>query len=145
MINGIDSTSSLRAVMQTRMQKPPAPPKFEDMDTNGDGGIDKTEFVNSHKDSPMADKLSSLDDEIFAILDSNSDGSITQTEMDTNQDAVKEFIDSKIGPPPSPPPMMKSEEDSSDEDSLIAQFLKAYSQNDLSALLNSISTVDITT
>ena len=114
---------------------------------NGDGGIDKTEFVNAHKDSPMADKLSSFDDEIFALLDSDGDGSITQTEMETNKGKVREFIDSKIGPPPSPPLMMTQNQSGADtENSLISQILDTYSQtDDLASLLNSASSVDLLT
>jgi len=116
MISAIDSTSSsLMAMQQMQGQRPPQPPSFSQIDTDGSGGVDKIELSESLANSPFAEQLQEADyDKIFAMLDTDSDGILSQSETEEGQAKIGQYMADTYGitgpgkamegaPPPPPP------------------------------------------
>lgn len=81
MINTISPTTSFgngmdAATIQTRREQ-----MFAKMDTNGDGKVDKAEFLAAFQQNSASGKAKLTPDQLFAKLDTNGDGSIDKTEF----------------------------------------------------------------
>lgn len=81
------------------------PPSNEDIfastDTDGSGGVSLDEFsAGDTAKSLSADQLS----ELFSTIDSDSDGSITESESSDFLDTLKSAMGGAGGPPPGGPP-----------------------------------------
>lgn len=131
MVSSVTDTTGITqqlAMQQTTQSQPPEPPSFSDIDTNGDGGVDKSEFADMISSSPFAEEASESTDEMFELLDSDGDGVLTETELEEGQSTMAEYLENELGisPPPPPPEMAESE---SVDSSLIETALSAYEQN----------------
>src|SRR3989339_271534 len=155
MINSIGSvdTSSLMSQMAAKM--------FKRLDTNEDGGIDKTELQamldKGKKQGPSVD-------EIFEKMDTNKDGDIDKTEMqamvdqgggrgpsvdeifeklDTNGDGKIDEEENaealKNAPPPPPPEMSDNSENSGDAITALIQALSRSDDDESSSLVSKLA------
>lgn len=143
MINGIDNTSSMSMMMmqQTQGQRPPKPPEFSEIDTDSSGGIDKAELAESLGKAPFAEQLQDEDiDEIFAMLDTDSDGILSESENAEEPSKIGEFMMTKYG---MTRPEMPTTSQANSENAVVSQAINSYLQNsELSSSLNS-TLVDI--
>jgi Ca2+-binding EF-hand superfamily protein len=82
MISSIGSSYDQIARLSLADMKQQRQEIFSQIDTNGDGSIDKAEFTAFGK--LMAEKMGAPDqsDEIFSAIDTDGDGLLTETEMD---------------------------------------------------------------
>src|SRR5665647_1389191 len=79
-ISGI-SSSSISAMLQNMQSK--AADKFKELDTDSNGGLDKTELSVMAKElSKMTGKTLNVDD-AMTTYDANGDGKLSQDETDT--------------------------------------------------------------
>jgi len=124
-IGGYASSSSYSGYAQSSVRQRPSEEEmaakkkelFNKADTDGSGGLDKTEFGDLlSKGSGGASSSSNIDD-TFTKFDSNSDGGISQDEMDAGMKSMHEQMKSMMhkmkfskqeqgsdSMPPPPPP-----------------------------------------
>lgn len=100
-INGYSSSSSFSSYAQASRKKPSEENTAEmkqamyaKADVNGDGKLDETELANFLSKGPGGDKLDSA--ETFKSFDTDSDGSVSETEMDTGMQALRTQMESNM-------------------------------------------------
>lgn len=81
--SGISGSSSWGGMQPPRMEGRGGKPSFSKIDTDGSGGLDKTELQSMLDKGPQGVQGSSATDDLFSKLDSDGDGSISQSELDT--------------------------------------------------------------
>ncbi len=123
-INELSSLMNSIAVQGTQQSRPDPVQKFEELDTDSNGGLDKVELSTIAMElSKMTGTTVNVDDAI-TTYDADNDGLLSQDEMGT-------MMEETIGPPPS-----------SDGNFAMQQALEAYQANSeeeddqLSILLN---------
>ena len=80
-ISGISSNSSISSILQKMQSR--ATEKFKELDTDSNGGLDKTELSTMAKElSKMTGKTINVDD-AMKTYDANGDGKLSQDETDT--------------------------------------------------------------
>lgn len=95
-INGINSTISGSIMSQGMRSRPDPAEKFQSLDVDGSGGLDKTELSELAKElSKMTGKTLDIDSSI-TTYDANGDGVLSQDETD-------KMMRDTLGPPPPPP------------------------------------------
>ncbi len=133
------TSSSAASALQVHQHRGGRPPQFSKLDSDGSGGLDKTEFKAMVDKRPGKTEGSSEVniDEMFSKLDSDGDGSITETELKAGAKAQKESADNAaasmsqmgmstqafagmMGPPPMGPPPDKGSDKDSDGDSTVS-------------------------
>jgi Ca2+-binding EF-hand superfamily protein len=96
-INSVNSTISGSIMSQGVRSRPDPAEKFQQLDANGSGSLDKTELSELAKElSKMANKTLDVEASI-TTYDSDGDGALNQEETDT-------MMRETMGPPPGPPP-----------------------------------------
>lgn len=81
--SGISGSSSWGSMQPPRMEGRGGKPSFSKIDTDGNGGLDKTELQSMLDKGPQGVQGSGSTDDLFSKLDSDGDGSISQSELDT--------------------------------------------------------------
>lgn len=81
--SGISGSSSWGGMQPPRMEGRGGKPSFSKIDTDGSGGLDKTELQSMLDKGPQGVQGSGSTDDLFSKLDSDDDGSISQSELDT--------------------------------------------------------------
>jgi Ca2+-binding EF-hand superfamily protein len=96
-INSVNSTISGSIISQGVRSRPDPAEKFQQLDANGSGSLDKTELSELAKElSKMANKTLDVEASI-TTYDTDGDGALSQEETDT-------MMRETMGPPPGPPP-----------------------------------------
>jgi Ca2+-binding EF-hand superfamily protein len=141
--NSSDPVSTLLSMLKqtadmssTDNSRPSPEEMFKKLDSDGSGGLNKSELDVWAKDfSKMTGQTIDTANAI-STYDTNGDGELSQTEMDTMMKALQE----KSGGPPPPPPDMTAGTDSNatetsqsssrnEQVSLIRQLLEQYANN----------------
>ncbi|WP_290640067.1 EF-hand domain-containing protein [Aquabacterium sp.] len=81
--SGISGSSSWGGMQPPKMEGRGGKPSFSKIDTDGSGGLDKTELQSMLDKGPQGVQGSGSTDDLFSKLDSDGDGSISQSELDT--------------------------------------------------------------
>jgi hypothetical protein len=122
MISSINSsTVSMTRPTETEM-KQHRQEMFTQMDTNGDGSVDKAEFTEFGKQMAQQMKGPDRTEEMFAEMDTDGDGAISQAEFEAFE-------------PPKPPegggmpPAMNATEETTSSDTLTT-LLNSLSEED---------------
>lgn len=133
MVNSIGGNQGmLNTMLNQSVQRRPSPEeKFNNIDTDSSGGVSATELVT------LTDEISSRSgqtinaDDALATFDSDSDGALSQSEMDNMMTAVME----QFGPP----------SQSGGADPSFQQALSSYSENmgssELSSMISQIGSM----
>ncbi|ESQ88932.1 hypothetical protein ABAC460_14215 [Asticcacaulis sp. AC460] len=97
------------------------PPAFEDIDTDGDGGISQTE-MQAFGQTRHADETTEKADALFSEMDEDGDGTVTAQE----KTAFDETRGPGKAPPPgsAPPEATASESDSTDSSAKLAVLMQ---------------------
>lgn len=100
-INGYSSSSSFSSYAQASRKKPSEENTAEmkqamyaKADVNGDGKLDETELASFLSKGPGGNKIDSA--ETFKSFDTDSDGSVSETEMDTGMQALRSQMESNM-------------------------------------------------
>ncbi|OGJ95015.1 MAG: hypothetical protein A2487_11535 [Candidatus Raymondbacteria bacterium RifOxyC12_full_50_8] len=176
---GIDKTELQAMLDKGKKQGPSVDEIFEKMDTNKDGKIDEEEHTKALEQrrtemdqmrAQMQGRMVSAEDsserasEMFAKLDTNSDGGIDKTEMqamvdqgggrgpsvdeifeklDTNGDGKIDEEENaealKNAPPPPPPEMSDNSENSGDAITALIQALSRSDDDESSSLVSKLA------
>lgn len=83
--SGISGSSSWGGMQPPRMEGRGGKPSFSKIDTDGSGGLDKTELQSMLDKGPQGVQGSGSTDDLFSKLDSDGDGSVSQSELDTGK------------------------------------------------------------
>ena len=122
---------------------------FAATDTDGDGSVSLAEF----SDSEAAEDVSSDDlSKLFALIDSDESGAISESESSSFLEGIKEAAGGRPpasgpggpgGPPPGPPPSSGSDEEDSTGSvlDLLTAASKAYSTKTSTDLLSTLTAI----
>ena len=130
-ISGISSNSSISSILQNMQSK--ATEKFKELDTDSNGGLDKTELSTMAKElSKMTGKTINVDD-TMKTYDANGDGKLSQDEADT-------MVQKTIGSPSSTGAQaMKAYQANSGNDDQMSMLLKMLGKTSDSSSTSSTS------
>ena len=130
-ISGISSNSSISSILQNMQSK--ATEKFKELDTDSNGGLDKTELSTMAKElSKMTGKTINVDD-AMKTYDANGDGKLSQDEADT-------MVQKTIGSPSSTGAQaMKAYQANSGNDDQMSMLLKMLGKTSDSSSTSSTS------
>ncbi|KAB2928565.1 MAG: EF-hand domain-containing protein [Dechloromonas sp.] len=114
MLSGINQTSQMASLL------------FSKIDTKNQGYIEKSDLASAFSQLTSDSSNDSSIDSVFATLDSDSDGKVTESELTTVLNQLHEQLDSEFnrmrmqgGMPPPPPP---ANDEGFTEDELKAQL-----------------------
>lgn len=153
-----NSTSSSAASALQAHPHRGRPPQFSKLDSDGSGGLDKTELKAMMDKRPgKTESSAEVDiDAMFSKLDSDGDGGITESELKAGAKAQKDSDNSgasmsqmgmstqafagMMGPPPMGPPDKVSDDEDSDENTTVSSTDSSASTNKLQQLLEALDT-----
>ena len=149
MVSGISGSSSLSRI-GSMPPKPPSPEeRFKMDDTNGDGGIDKTEL--DAVVSKIQEKTGqTIDTEsMISEYDEDGDGKLNQSEMENAMKPLMEegrqrmMANPPEGQMPSFLEAIESDDEESTQDSQLAALLEQYNANSGTSAASSLLDMDL--
>ncbi len=123
MINGISRYTNYQSTSNATAKKDRVEEMFTNIDTNGDGSVDKAEFTAFGRQ--MAAKIGKADksEEIFSAVDTDGDGQVSKAEFE----AFGEKMKGQMKPGPSPEEIF-SKMDTDGDGSIDKTEFKAFGQ-----------------
>ncbi len=136
MISGICGAGNLMGNMAMGAMRPNPAERFNNADTNGDGGLDKAEMQTiTDRISEMSGQDISVDD-VFSEFDADEDGLLSEQEAETAMAQLKEDMGPEMRGRMGRGAGMRAYEDAAEDEteSAIVSLLNSLSEEDESVL-----------